>query len=76
LEGYYSSPKLLNTSIVPLVGYPRNTLGSTKYLLKFGGALHNTINTHKERNALLGVFNKHHGLNYFGLDYQRGIVHA
>jgi hypothetical protein len=27
-------------------------------------------------NTLLGVFNKHHGLNYFGLDYQRGIAHG
>jgi hypothetical protein len=25
---------------------------------------------------LFGVFNKHHWLNYFGLDYQRGIVYG
>jgi len=24
----------------------------------------------------MGIFYKHHGLNYFGLGYQRGIVHA
>jgi hypothetical protein len=44
--------------------------------LKLGGALHNDIKTHKERNALLEVFNRHHGLNYFGLNYQRDITNA
>jgi hypothetical protein len=28
------------------------------------------------KQYLFGVFNKHHGLNYFSLDYQRGIVYG
>jgi hypothetical protein len=63
-----------NKSAIPLVGYLRNTLGSITYLLKLGGVFHNLTKTlnlkpYKETNTLLGVFNKHHGLNYFGLDY-------
>jgi hypothetical protein len=73
---YYSCPKLLNTLTVPLIGYPINTLGSITYLLKLRGVLHNPTKTYKEGNTLFGVFSKDHGLNCFGLDYQRGIVHA
>jgi hypothetical protein len=78
LEGDYSCLKLLNTHAIPIEGYLRNTLGSITYLLKLGGVFHNLIRTlnlkpYKKINALLGVFSKHHGLNYFGLDYQRGI---
>jgi len=29
-----------------------------------------------QSNTLLGVFNKHHGLNYFSLNYQRGIIYG
>ncbi len=30
----------------------------------------------KESNTLMKVFYKHHGRNFFGASYQRGIVHA
>jgi hypothetical protein len=76
LEGYCSYPKLLNTFTIPLARYPRNSLGSITYLLKFEGIFHSPTKTYKQRNTLLGVFNKHHGLNYFGIDYQRGIVNG
>jgi hypothetical protein len=35
-EGYYSWPKLINTSVIPFAGYPINTLGSITYILKLG----------------------------------------
>jgi hypothetical protein len=76
LEGYYSCPKLFNTLAIPLIGYFINTLGSITYLLKLGGVLHNPTKTYKETNTLFEVFSKHHRLNYFGLDYHRGINHA
>jgi hypothetical protein len=44
--------------------------------LKLGGVFHNPIQTYKQSNTLLGVFNKHHGLNYFGLEYQKGIANG
>ncbi len=62
--------QLLNTPIVPFVRYPINILGSITYLLKLG-ILYSLTKTYKENNTLFGVFNKHHGLNYFGLEYQR-----
>jgi hypothetical protein len=34
------------------------------------------VQTLKESNTFMKVFYKHHGLNYFGSGYQRGIVHA
>jgi hypothetical protein len=73
-KGIVHSQKLFNTLVVPFVGYPKNILGFITYILKLGRVLHNPTKTYKESNTLLGVFNKHHGLNYFGLDYQRGIV--
>jgi len=76
LEGYCSWPKLLNTPTIPLSGYPRNTLGSITYLLKLGKLFHSPTKTYKQNNTLLGVFSKHYGLNYFGLDYQRGIANG
>ncbi len=76
LEEYCSCTKLFNTLIIPLVGYPKNTLGCITYLLKLGGVLHSPTKTYKESNTLPGVFKKHDGLNYFGLNYQRGIVHG
>jgi hypothetical protein len=69
LEGYCSWPKLLNTLTIPLLGYPINTLGSITYFLKLGRIFHSPTKTYKQSNSLLGVFNKHHRLNYFGLDY-------
>jgi hypothetical protein len=30
----------------------------------------------KKEIPFIGVFYKHHGLNYFGLSYQKGIVNA
>jgi hypothetical protein len=76
LKGYCACTKLFNTLIIPLVGYPKNTLGSITYFLKLGGVLHSPTKTYKESITLFEVFKKHHGLNYFGLKYQRGIVHA
>jgi hypothetical protein len=67
--------QLLNTPIISFVRYPINTLGSITYFLKLG-ILHNLTKTYKESNTLLGVFNKHHGLNYFGLEYQRGSTYV
>jgi hypothetical protein len=74
LEGYCSFSKLFNTLAIPFVGYPKNILGSITYLLKLKKVLHNPTKTYKESNTLLGVFSKHHGLDYFGLDYQRGFA--
>jgi hypothetical protein len=68
--------KTIQYITIPLVGYPKNTLGSITYILKLGGVLHSPTKTYKESNALLGIFKKYHGLNYFGLNYQRGIIHA
>jgi hypothetical protein len=76
LEGYYSWPKLLNTPTIPLLSYLRNTLDSITYLLKLGRVFHSPTKTYKQSNTLFGVFNKHYELNYFGLDYQRGIVNS
>ncbi len=45
----------------PLVGYPKNTLGSTTYLLKLEGVLPSHTKTYKETNTLIRVFSKHHG---------------
>jgi len=56
-----------------LPGCPKNTLGSITYILKLGKVFHNPTKTYKQSNTLLGVFNKHHELNCFGLDYQKGI---
>jgi hypothetical protein len=76
LEGYYSWPKLFNTPIIHLLGYPINTLGSITYILKLGGVFHNPTKTYKQSNTLFGVFCKHHGLNCFGLNYQKGIANC
>jgi len=76
LEGYCSCPKLLNIPTLPIIGYAKNTLGSITYILKLEGVLHGPPKTYKKSYTLLGVFNKHHGLNYFGLDYQRGIAYG
>jgi hypothetical protein len=40
------------------------------------GVLHRPTKTYKQNNALVKVFNKNHGLNYFILDYQRGIAYG
>jgi len=76
LEGYCSWPKLFNTLTIPLSGYPKNTLGSITYFFKVGGVFHSPTKTYKQSNTLLGVFSKYHGLNYFGLNYQKGIANG
>jgi hypothetical protein len=76
LEGFCSCSKLFNTPTIPHVKYSRNILNFITYFLKFGKVLHNLTKSYKESDTLFGVFNKHHGLNYFGLHYQRGIVHG
>jgi hypothetical protein len=73
-KGYWSCPKLFNTPTIPLVGYPINTLGSITYLLKLEKVLHNPTKTYKNFNTFITLHYKHHGLNYFSLDYQRDIV--
>jgi hypothetical protein len=53
---------------------------SQKYIrlhnLKCGRVLHNPTKTYNQSNTLLGVFSKHHGLNYFSLNYQKNIVYG
>jgi hypothetical protein len=44
---------------------------SITYLLKLGRVLHSPTKTLKQSNTFLGAFSKHHGLNYFGLNYQK-----
>ncbi len=51
-------------------------LNSITYLLKLERLLYSPTKPYKESNTMFGVFNKHHGLNYFGLNYLRGIVYA
>jgi len=38
--------------------------------------MHNPIKTYKQNNMLVKVFTKNHGLNYFNLNYQRGIAYG
>jgi hypothetical protein len=76
LEGYFSCPRLFNIPVIPFIGYHINTLGSITYLLILGGVLHSFTKTYKQNNSLLRVFNKHHELSYFGLDYQKGIAYG
>jgi hypothetical protein len=76
LKGYFSWLKLLNILTIPLSSYFKNTLGSITYLFKLGRVFHSLTKTYKQSNTLLKVFNKHHKLNYFGLDYQRGITNG
>ncbi len=53
LEGYYSCPKGLTKHAIPLLGYPRNTLGFITYLLTRGGVLCNLMKTNEETNTLI-----------------------
>jgi hypothetical protein len=76
LEGYCSCPKRLNEHAIPLARYPRNALGFITYILKLGRVLHSPTKTYKGCNTLSELHYKHHGLNYFGLGYYRGIIHA
>jgi hypothetical protein len=76
LERYCSWPKLFNTLTIPFLGYSKNTLGSITYFLKLGKVFHSPAKTYKQSNTMFGVFNKHHGLNYFGLNSQKGIANG
>jgi len=50
---------------MPLSRYPKNTLGSTTYLLRCEGVLHNPTKTYKETNTLIRVFIiQHHGFTF------------
>ncbi len=71
-------PKITTQSIhaIPFLGYIKNPLGSIIDVLKPKGVLHSHSKTWKESNTLMGILCKHHGLNYFGSGYQKGIVHA
>ncbi len=75
-EVYYSRLKLLNTSTIPFTGHLINILGSITYFSKLGRVFHSPTKTYKKNNTLLGVFSRHPGLNYFGLDYQSGIANG
>jgi len=46
------------------------------HILKHEGVLHSLTKTYKQSGTLFGVFNKHHELNYFSLNYQRGIAYG
>jgi hypothetical protein len=61
---------------IPLSNCPIIILGSIIYLLKLGGAFHSPTKTYKQAIPCLGHSNKHHKLNYFGLDYQMGIANG
>jgi hypothetical protein len=41
----------------PLVGYPKNTLGSITYFLNLARVLHSHTKIYKETNTLIRVFN-------------------
>jgi hypothetical protein len=69
LEGYCLCLKLFNTNAIPILRYIRNPLGSITYLRNPKGVLHSLNKTVKERNTLVKVSYKHHGLNYFGPNY-------
>jgi hypothetical protein len=73
-KGIVHGKKLLNTYVILFAEYPINTLSSITYILKLGGVFNSPTKTYKQSNTLLGVLYKHHGLNSFGLNYQRGIV--
>jgi hypothetical protein len=53
LERYYSCLKRLTKHAIPLLGYPRNTLGSIKYLSTCGGVLRSPMKTNKETKTLI-----------------------
>jgi hypothetical protein len=38
--------------------------------------MHSPTKTYKQNNTLLRVFSKNHGLNYFSINYQRGIAYG
>jgi hypothetical protein len=51
-------------------------LGSITYFKSHGGVLHSPKKVLKEHITLMNIFYKHHGLNYFGLGFWRGIAYA
>jgi hypothetical protein len=83
-KGYcIALPKLRRNAIpssghttIPLSKYPKNTLGSITYIFAREGVMHSPTKTYKNFNTLIALHCKHHGLNSFGLSYQRGITHA
>jgi hypothetical protein len=68
-------PSLGHTTI-PFSKYPKNTFGSITCFFTREGVMHNPTKIYKDFNTLIVLHCKHHGLNYFGLSYQRGITHA
>ncbi len=38
--------------------------------------MHSPTKTYKDFNTLIALHYKRHGLNYFNLDYQKGIVYG
>jgi hypothetical protein len=52
----------------------KKKLGSITYLLK--PRLHNHAKAYKGKKIMFRVIYEHHGFNYFGLSYWKGIVHA
>jgi hypothetical protein len=53
LKGYYSCLEGLTEHAIPLLGYPKNTLGSITYILTHGRVLCSPMKTNKETNALI-----------------------
>jgi hypothetical protein len=47
LEGYFSCSKLHNTLAIPLISYPKNTLGSITYFSELGRVTYNPTNMGK-----------------------------
>jgi hypothetical protein len=56
------------------MGYIRNPLGSITYLLNPRRVLQRYTRTYKGSNILVKEIYKHHGLNYIGLGFWRGIA--
>jgi len=76
IKGVLLVPIITQCTCNTLLQYIKNPLTSIMYLLKPRGVLHSHTKTYKESNTFFGVIYKHHGLNYFGLGYRRGITHA
>jgi hypothetical protein len=54
-KGVLLMPKRIQWTCNTLLRYPRNTLGSTTYILKHGGVLHSPTKTYKETNIFIKI---------------------
>jgi hypothetical protein len=74
LEEYCSWPKLFNTPAIPLLGYPKNTLGSITYLLKLGRVLLMVRNIQCTCNNPCKVSQKSFGFYNISFETWKGIT--